>query len=113
MVSLKYDKINQKGFTMIESIAALMLFSVMLMLYIPAFITELHRQQVISQQTQDLRIFYELAVLYYKQPLSKFETLIEYHDFSMHCRAIESFRASKDGCQIKFMDGEYIDVSKQ
>lgn len=97
---------------MVESIAALVLFSVMLMLYLPAFIAELNRQQVISQQTEDYRIFYELAAMYYNQPLSKSETLIEYRDLSMHGRLIESFRSSKEGCQIKFVDGEYINVSK-
>lgn len=113
MVNLKYDKLHQSGFTIVESIAALLLFSVMLMLYLPAFMTEMHRQQVLSQQTAYYRIFYELAAMYYTQPISVIEAGIEYHNFSMHSKSIEAFRASKEGCHIEFMDGEYINVSTQ
>lgn len=113
MVNLKYDKLHQNGFTIVESITALLLFSVMLMLYLPAFMTEMHRQQALSHQTANYRIFYELAAMYYAQPISHIETGVEYHNFSMHSRSIATFRASKEGCQIEFMDGEYIDVSQQ
>lgn len=55
--------VNKKGFTFIESLVGLSLFSLILMLYLPAFYLELSRVSTLQRETQQWQLFHQMVML--------------------------------------------------
>lgn len=99
---------SKKGFSLAEALVGFSLFSIILMLYLPAFYSEIERMSQLKMETEHWRIFYELVQVNSQQMTaeqSPLETSNIYPD------KVSSFHCDATACSISFMDGSAYDVS--
>lgn len=103
--------VNKKGFTFMESLVGLSLFSLILMLYLPAFYLELSRVSALEKETQQWQIFSELVNLTLHPNITEEQCEILKQSISMkYSYTISLFDCQTQQCFIRFSDGEVYDV---
>lgn len=85
---------------MVESLVGLITFSLILMLYLPAYLSEVFRINDLANQTYQYRKFYELISIYYSNEVDQLPVT-----FSIDEEGIEYFSCSVTVCEILFSDG--------
>ncbi|MGO4929074.1 prepilin-type N-terminal cleavage/methylation domain-containing protein [Fundicoccus sp. Sow4_D5] len=103
--------VNKKGFTFIESLVGLSLFSLILMLYLPAFYLELSRVSTLQRETQHWQIFHELVSLRLDPKVTDEQFELAKHSIATkRSYIVNAFDCQAHQCFIQFSDGEVYDV---
>lgn len=103
--------VNKRAFTFVEALVGLSLFSFILMLYLPAFYSELSRMSILQKETQQWQIFHDLVVLQSNPTVTpeQFENA-KLNRLKQSPYAVNFFNCQVHICQIQFSDGEEYDV---
>lgn len=98
---------NLGAFTAFESLVGFLVFSLMLIIYLPGFRTELERMQAIREETVSWQMFYDLTRL----SMGEFNNQVEisYLIEGAH-EAILVFDCQIHRCQISFESGQEYEV---
>ena len=96
---------DKKGFTLIESLLALLVFGLVLSLYLPSLYEQLQKRHEVQEKTEQFRIFHEMAWL----------TLEGKHaqDYSRRLEghlSVAHFICSERACEIQFQEGTELSV---
>lgn len=116
MVNLNYN--NKKAFSLVESIIGFFLFSSIVLLYLPAHYNELQRMDQLERQTNQWRLFNELATVELNSELSEEDQavqkdlIIELWE-SEQAVQVEQFYCDDYSCVITFSEGSSLYVEIQ
>ena len=103
--------VNKHGFTFMESLVGLTLFSLILMLYLPAFYLELSRISSLQTETQQWQIFQKLVSLDLNPTVTEQQfSLAQASQSKASSYLVERFACQVDFCFIQFADGETYHV---
>ena len=106
---MKYN--FKQGFSLAEALVGFTLFSLILMLYLPALYLEMSRISQLQTETDQWRIFYEFVQIekYHSTQLgfSDQKPTIPITTYD----SVESFSFEVSACSITFSDGSVYNVS--
>lgn len=108
--------VNKRAFTFAETLTALSLFSLILMLYLPAFYLEMTRMTELRTETQKWNLFHELVKLDYfsksqNYPADNFEHYIFNDNQENEILDVASFLCENYRCKIEFSDGSTLMIN--
>lgn len=94
---------------MAESLTAFVLISLMLMLYLPSFYTELERLRLAEQQTREWQVFHELVLIELNETMSpnvkEQEIMMLKERYAQYDDTIVEFFCTQTQCYIRFGRG--------
>lgn len=107
---MKYN--FKQGFSLAETLVGFTLFSLILMLYLPAFYLEMSRISQLQNETEHWRIFYELVQIeiHHSTQLESNSLNALAHEVSSY-DTVEFFSCEVSECLITFSDGSAYNVS--
>lgn len=116
VVNLKYNlkglcrkqKLVLTAFTSIEALIGFILFSILLMFYLPSYQRELGRMQHLKMQTERWQLLYDL---------SKAQTVSEQHQrtaaYQLLNQDLIDYDCTLENCQAQFSNGEVYEMVLQ
>lgn len=104
---------DKAGYILWDSIVALAVFSIMLMIYLPAYYQEISRMRQIQEETEQWRIFAQLSLLESHSVLSDEEKQEVYQQMIEQSQYDPiSYYWAHDEAYIEFSQGELKHVYK-
>lgn len=116
MVNLKFN--HNKGFTIAEGMVSLVVFSLIMLLYLPAFYLELGRMTSLNDESERWRVFYELSLVQLSETLSSeakasaIQKIIDTREV-IGRHQVRYFSCELTECLIIFEDGSDYSVELQ
>lgn len=98
---------NKRGFSLLESLIGFVLFSLMLLFYLPSFQLEISRMSELRRESLRWQLFYDLVRVVQKD--TDYTTIID-NRIESSVEDIHSFNCQRDECRIVFGDGEMYEV---
>lgn len=116
MVSLNYK--NKRAFSIVETLVGFLLFSSMMMLYLPAFYTEMTRVNQHIETSEKWQLFYDLSKISLDNSLgsdlkNNFTQEVIDNWEVLHKQSVVSFSCDTLMCSLAFEDGSELIVEIQ
>ncbi|MGX7092239.1 type II secretion system protein [Hutsoniella sourekii] len=101
---------NKKGFSLVESLLGLFVFSFIVSFYLPAFYQQMHRLSQIKLATDQWRLFQQLTSLGAEGPASEIGALMRQSFEDRTGQEVVYYDYQAGGAVIAFSDGQVLEV---
>ncbi|MBR7926608.1 hypothetical protein KBI51_00175 [Aerococcaceae bacterium zg-ZUI334] len=97
---------NKEGFSATEALVGFLLMSIMLMLYIPSFQSEVVRLSRLQDEMTQWQVFYDLVKLKLVKEIESEQLSNRIASYNLQYDAITEFDCDEMQCWISFENGE-------